>query len=123
MSAVPAIKAYLEGLGLTVFDGPPPKEPPTHYVCLYSHDYRTELRMSMKAGLSVEKVRARSVAASMMQLRWVRDRVMTLPGRRIGGNVITHDFPSEVDVEDSTPQTIVSTIDQFNVPAPVPQEA
>lgn len=124
MSAVPDVKAYLEGLGLTVFDGEPPEQPPTHYVCVYSDDgTRTSDRITAAPDRADEKIRTLSVGTTAEQCRWVRSKVKTLAGQRIGGQVVRHDFANPTVPDDDIPGSVLSGYDQFNVPATVPQEA
>lgn len=124
MSVVPAVVAYFEGLGLTVFDGEPPATPPSHYVCVYSDDgTRSSDRLTAAPDRADEKVRALSVGTTAEQVRWVRSRVKSLAGQRIGGQVVRHEFANPAAPDDDIPGSLISGYDQFNVPAPVPQEA
>lgn len=120
MSAVPAVVAYLQGLGLTVFDGEPPSQPPTHYVCVYSDDGTIDglaRTLCGRAGLLDEKVRTLSVGTTAEQCRWVRSKVKTLDGQVIAGGLVTHDFANPTVPDGDMPGSVLSGYDQFNVPA------
>ena len=120
MSAVPAVVAYLQGLGLTVFDGEPPSQPPTHYVCVYSDDgTRSSDRFTAQPDRADEKVRTLSVGSTAEQCRWVRSKVKSLAGQRIGAGYVTHDFANPTGADDDVPGSLISGYDQFNVPVNV----
>lgn len=116
MSVVPAVVAYLQGLGLTVYDGEPPSTPPSHYVCVYSDDgIRSSDRLDARPSSADEKIRTTSVGTTAEQCRWVRERVKSLAGQRIGAGYVVHEFANAMTPDDDVPGSVMSGYDQFHV--------
>ena len=122
MSVVSEATAFWEAQGLTVFDGPPPKEPPTHYVCIYTDDGTLAGEsLAPDPDRSDWALRTLSVGQVPDQARWVRRRVRRIVGQVIAGCVVTHEFANPLVPDNDVPGALLSAYDQFALTTP-PEE-